>query len=408
MSKVRRLRGARLFVGGLVLMLAAAAAGVGLAAPPAVARQEPLEMQWWFSAWAIQERLWPVTRGAGQVVAVIDSGVQADLPDLAPVVRPGKDYVGSGDGRTDYDGHGTGMAALIAAQGTGTGMLGIAPEVDIIPIALEHTAHHAPAIRDAVDLGATVINMSIGAENISCLPEVQAAVSYAIENDVVIVAAAGNDGDGLNFTSMPANCPGVFAIGAVDHQGVPAEYTQRHDYVDAAGPGTDIRNLDRGGGLTRHSIGTSNAAALVSGAVALLRAAKPELTNREVVDLLIATSRDVGVPGKDEQSGWGVVRPHMAINGEEVRGDTRNTVFDSFDEWASENQGLVAGADPIDPTPPLVAGPQGGSDVDDDSLALGLALVGGGLLCLLAAVGGGIVLAVVLSRRRNHAPTMRY
>ena len=405
-GKARKRPGVRLFSAALATALAAGVGSVGVIASPAAARQEPLESQWWFAAWAIQEDVWPVTRGAGQTVAILDSGVHADLPDLASVVRPGKDYIGSGDGRTDYQGHGTSMALLIASQGTGTGMLGIAPEAEIIPIAMTETVHQAPAVRDAVDLGATVINLSIGAENIPAFPELEEAISYAIENDVVVVAAAGNDGDGLNFEAMPANCPGVFAIGAVDHRAVPADFSQRHDYVAAAGPATDISTLDLGGDF-RVSEGTSNAAALVSGAVALIRAARPELTNREVVDLLIATSRDVGPPGKDDHTGWGVIRPHMAIRNEAIRDDTRNTVFEAYDEWVAANPERVGGLGPVEPTVPPVPD-QEGDDIDRDSLALGIVLIGGGLLCMFVVVVGGIVLAVVLHRRRNRAAPRPY
>src|SRR5215470_17429784 len=96
----------------------------------AAAGPGPHKEEWWFSGWGLQQSVWPLTRGRGVTVALIDSGVNAGLPDLSGSVVPGKDYEKPSDrGMVDHDagaGHGTGMASLIVAQGKATGWLGVA------------------------------------------------------------------------------------------------------------------------------------------------------------------------------------------------------------------------------------------------------------------------------------------
>src|SRR5262245_36574429 len=119
----------------LALFMVTVTAAPGMAAAP-----HPLPQEWWFTTWGVQDRLWPVTQGRGVTVAVLDTGVQATVPDLSGAVLPGTDIdSGGGDGRTDTEpgavsGHGTGMASLIAAQGNGTGFVGVAPQAKILPV----------------------------------------------------------------------------------------------------------------------------------------------------------------------------------------------------------------------------------------------------------------------------------
>src|SRR3954452_11083269 len=163
---------------------------VGAAATPGVAAAPgPRREQWWFTVWAVQNKVWPITEGKGVTVAVIDSGVEASIPDLSGVVLPGTDAEGGGgDGRTDVDdanppGHGTAMSGLIASQGRGTGFVGIAPQVKILPIVSKNLSSKAPGIRYAVDHGAKVINISQGAPT-TCPADLQEAVGYAIQHGV--------------------------------------------------------------------------------------------------------------------------------------------------------------------------------------------------------------------------------
>lgn len=107
--------------------------------------------------------------------------------------------VAKSDGRADLDGaavpgHGTGMASLIAAQGTRTGFVGVAPQAEILPIVTKNASTTATAIRYAVDHGAKVINISQGSPSATCSNEDQKSVAYAIQHDAVVIAAAGTMG----------------------------------------------------------------------------------------------------------------------------------------------------------------------------------------------------------------------
>ena len=198
-------------------LLAAGLLAAGLALVPAVAAQAstaqagftgPNKYEWWFPDWQVRQDVWPLTEGAGVTVAVLDSGVQASVPDLRGVVLPGADMTGAGtNGRTDLDtgtdGHGTAVAVLIAGQGYGTGTVGLAPRARILPVVVGNGSalsgngaeEAAQGIRFAVNHGAQVISMSFGTlapSAASCDPQLQNAVAYALDHNVVLVASAGD------------------------------------------------------------------------------------------------------------------------------------------------------------------------------------------------------------------------
>src|SRR5262249_12422175 len=159
-----------------------------------------------------QNKVWPITQGKGVTVAVIDSGVNASLPGLQGVVESGTNANrgATGDGRADADGHGTGMAELIAGQGQDAGLVGVAPVVKIMPIISDGSlTSETNAIRYAADHGAQVINISQGTPDdpgptcVAYASELQGAVAYAIQKNAVIVAAAGNNGKTTNSPLMP-------------------------------------------------------------------------------------------------------------------------------------------------------------------------------------------------------------
>ena len=201
-------------------LFAAMTAGSALVlttAMPAVAAPRGREDQWWFSAWAVEGKVWPISKGAGVTVAVVDNGVNGQVPDLRGVMVPGADALtGGGDGQIGPtsnvdDSHGTGMAGLIAAQGTGTGYVGVAPEAKIMSLKSNLTVWDK-AIRFATDHGAKVISISQAFAAVrGCRPEVQQAISYALQRDVVVVAGAGNNGAAGNESMEPANCAGALA-----------------------------------------------------------------------------------------------------------------------------------------------------------------------------------------------------
>ena len=159
-----------------------------------------VDRQWAHQALAFSD-LWPTTRGAGITVAVVDTGVQANHPDLDARVLPGAAFVSGtlepGGGATDVNGHGTHVAGIIGAGENGVGVVGVAPEVTILPVRVLNASGSGPnsgiaaGITWAVDNGAVVINVSIGSDTNSAA--VAAAVNYATNHGIVVVAAAGNN-----------------------------------------------------------------------------------------------------------------------------------------------------------------------------------------------------------------------
>ncbi|WP_367126072.1 type VII secretion-associated serine protease mycosin [Streptomyces phytohabitans] len=312
------------------------AAGPALVAAPGTAYASGADIQsrqWGLEALHARDA-WQTTKGEGVTVAVLDTGVDATHPDLSGTVLAGKDVVGFGAGRGDtaWARHGTAMAGLIAGHGHGDdraeGMLGVAPEAKILPVRVlledgdpqrakareSRGGALAEGIRWAADQGADVINLSLGDDSGSAHPEAREdeAVRYALRKGAVVVASAGNGGEEGDHISYPAAYPGVIAATAVDRHGDRASFSTRRWYATVAAPGKDviISEPDR---RYYEGWGTSAAAAFVSGAVALLRAAHPDLTPAQVKELIAETARDTPEGGRSDELGTGIVDPAAAI-----------------------------------------------------------------------------------------------
>ena len=267
---------------------------------------------------------WPLSRGAGVTVAVIDSGVSATHPALRGRVLEGRDFNGlpGEQGRCDLAGHGTVVAGLIAGRDdTGVPFSGVAPEARILPVRVlpdnetrmdeALPGEIAEAIRWAVENDADVINLSLVTLDRPVLAD---AVREAIDQGVVVVAAAGNRTENQqDLPAYPAAYPGVIAVAGVDEQGGHVGSSVSGNYVDVAAPGQNIVGPAPGGeGYLAAGEGTSFAAAYVSGVVALVRAAHPDLSPEQVADRLIRTA-DAPPAGVDPQVGHGVVNPYRAV-----------------------------------------------------------------------------------------------
>ncbi len=277
------------------------------------------------------QQVWKLATGSGQRVAVIDTGV-ASQPRL-PRLRAGGDYVFTGDGTQDCDGHGTVVAGIIGAAADSThsgGFSGVAPSVEIIGIRQSSTKFGgvsdptnsgfgdvdtmARAVRTAADLGATVINISsvACARDVSALDDrpLGAALAYAVDTkNVVVVAAAGNGGTGQcpaqqgepTVVVSPAWYDDfVLTVGSVNTHGEPSSFTLAGPWVDVAAPGEGVISLSSSGtGLTNAFAaqgsstplsGTSYAAPVVSGLAALIRSRFPTWTARQVMQRIKATA----------------------------------------------------------------------------------------------------------------------
>ena len=265
---------------------------------------------------------WAYSSGAGVTVAVIDSGVDADHPDLQGQVLPGLDLVDpAGNGDTDLVGHGTTVAALIAGKDDNDGVIGIAPNAKILPVRVLDQQNRyddamivAKGVRWAVDHGARVINLSLGGSGSSA--PLAAALDYAFAKDVVVVACTGNaSASPSTDVWYPAREPGVVAVAGMERDGTTlwsGSITGSQTVVTA--PSTQLVGA-RPGGYWRVQ-GTSFAAPMVSGTAALIRARWPTMPAGEVINRIIRTAKDRGTPGRDNVYGYGMVDPTGALTAE--------------------------------------------------------------------------------------------
>ncbi|MFC8092890.1 type VII secretion-associated serine protease mycosin [Streptomyces sp. NPDC057301] len=316
--------------GSLAVLLGACLAVL----PPTAAHADSIRAQQWALDAMHTEEAWQTTKGKGITVAVLDTGVEDDHPDLAGNVLEGKDMVGFGAQRGDraWARHGTAMAGIIAGHGHGAGdgdgVMGIAPEAKILPVRViledgdparakarsSRGNALAEGIRWAADHGADVINLSLGDDSKSAHPEAgeDEAVQYALKKGSVVVASAGNGGEKGDHISYPAAYPGVIAATAVDKFGTRASFSTRRWYATVSAPGVNVVIAD-----PDHKYyegwGTSAAAAFVSGAVALVKSAHPGLTPAQIKKLLEDTARNAPADGRDDSRGYGFIDPAAAI-----------------------------------------------------------------------------------------------
>ena len=266
------------------------------------------------------EDAWATTDGSDVVVAVVDTGIRATHEDLVGQVIPGADFVdGIGDGTLADHYHGSHVAGIIAAAAdNAVGIAGAAPGVSILPVRVLNssgtgsTAGVAAGVIWAVDNGADVINLSLGSSADSAV--IRAAVGHAEDNDVVVVAAAGNSGHLDNPVTYPAAISEVISVSSSASDDSRSYFSNHGSWIDMAGPGSAVFSLhDAGDDLYTSSSGTSMASPYVAAAAALVRAAAPELTAAEVRNVLEDSAIDLGAPGFDTDFGHGLVNPLAAV-----------------------------------------------------------------------------------------------
>ncbi|MFJ4604125.1 type VII secretion-associated serine protease mycosin [Streptomyces griseoluteus] len=348
-------------------------------------------------------------------MALIDSGVDDSLPDLRGQVLDGKDFSSlRGDEHTDVAGHGTSMAALIAATGALGGVdasYGLAPGAKILPIRMidnrevsgridattEYSEKLTQAIRYAADSKAQIINMSlalsdsVGRHDVGT-PELAAAVKYALAKGKLLFAGVGNRGDKENLPSYPAATPGVVGIGAADQKTRLADFSQRGPFVDMIAPGVDMVHACAKGTQLCKSQGTSDATAIASASAALIWSKHPDWTNNQVLRVMLNTlNKPANGAERNDFIGYGGIRLRAAM---EVDNPGPADVYPLPD---------LAAADAKSPSPkaPKATAPAKHKKAAAESSEGGNALLWTGVGVAAALLIGAVVTVGVLRSRRR-------
>jgi len=350
------------------------ARGVAAVDPTPTPQADPARAaQYWLDEYGIRTA-WQTTRGKGTTIAIIDTGVGRSPVEFAGAVVGGADFsgVGASDGRKPVGAvdanHGSWVASLAAGRGTGadTGMIGVAPEAGLLAISIgfgsastvPFVEQVADAMRFAVDHGADVINLSFTTNTLTWDPSWDDAFQYAVDNDVIVVVAAGNRGTGTDQVGAPATIPGVLTVGGVDRNGAASkEASTQGITIGVSAPSEQLLGVSADGQLVQWD-GTSGAAPIVAGIAALVRAAHPELDANNVINRIIKTARPAAgataVP--DANYGFGLVDAAAAVSAS-VPTVSESPLGMTLAEWVRLYRRAEVAPQPL-PTSTAVAVPQ--------------------------------------------------
>ena len=321
--------------------------------------------EYWLDQYGITEA-WETTRGAGVTIAIIDTGIDSTHPDLRGAVSGGADFsgIGSSNGQTPVGtsdpNHGTMVASLAAGRGSAvdTGVIGVAPAAKLLSLSIgfgEGTTDSddqvAEAVVWAVDHGADIINMSLTRNTLSWPESWDKAFLYAMDNDVVVIAAAGNRGSGTSTVGAPATMPGVLTVAGVDVNGKASlDASAQGITIGVSAPSEELLGSVPGGGTVGWS-GTSGATPIVAGVVALVMAAHPELDAVNVINRVIATATPAGTQVPNAIYGYGLLDAAAAVS-DTVESVDENPMGDLAD-WVRLYRRAQATATPT-PTVPAI------------------------------------------------------
>lgn len=264
---------------------------------------------------------WNYTMGSPAIkIAIIDSGILASHPEFAGRILPGYDFVNNDTDPHDDYGHGTHVAGIAAAgANNGIGMIGVCPLCSIIPVKVldqynqGEWSNVAAGILFAVDAGANVINLSLGGQSIP--QPVEEAIRYAVQHNVVVVAAVGNGRTNAPF--YPAAMDEVVGVAATRNDDTRWSLSNYGSFVELSAPGyavystyNDMNNTYKG---YNYMSGTSMAAPHVAGLAGLLFSQNPALTVEALRVLMRSTAVDLGDPGRDDYFGYGRIDAFAAL-----------------------------------------------------------------------------------------------
>jgi subtilisin family serine protease len=318
--------------------------------------------------------------------------------------------------------HGTMVASLIAGHGHdgGAGIMGVAPAARLLSVSVGFgvgtvgsDAQIAQAVRWSVDHGAKVINMSLTRNTLEWPESWDSAFLYAMQHDVVIVAAAGNRGSGTTEVGAPATMPGVLTVAGVDRNGKASfDASSQGITIAVAAPSEELVGASPDGGYYNWA-GTSGAAPIVAGLVALVRSAHPGLDAANVINRVIRTARPVGTPVPSPIYGYGLIDAAAAVTAQ-VTPVTANPMGD-LKEWIRVYRRATApvpatpqspGRDDPQPVPSATAHAGAGDSVN--SLLPSVAtLRDTGIPLLVFGVFGALLVLLVLAFYRRIRGTRR-
>ena len=288
-------------------------ASVSSAAVP----DELVPQQWWRSAIGVDGLTSP---GPGVPVSLVDSGVDLDHPEFAG--RPNLITLNTQEPQPVGGVHGTSVASVVGAQENGVGIVGVYPDAVIrswdaaTGLGTELTTSAiVSGILVSSQRGKSVVNLSLGGRDPD--PAIEAAVNLAVARGSLVVAASGNDGEEGSPLNYPAAFPHVLTVAATQQDGSVAPFSSTSRFVDLAAPGAQIpvATLEPETGTPTWALedGTSFAAPLVSGAAAWIWTLHPSLDAGQVAQILRRTATDIGAPGRDAASGFGLLNVPAAL-----------------------------------------------------------------------------------------------
>ncbi|MBQ4821519.1 S8 family peptidase [Aquimarina sp. MMG016] len=267
---------------------------------------------------------WRFTKGKGVKVAVLDTGVTYTHPDLRGAICEMKDFTNSPSGVGDVNGHGTHCAGIIAARDNSTGVIGVAPESQLIigkVLGDDGSGSEdmvANGVQWAVEKGAHIISMSLGSPYPS--EKIYNAIKAAMDDGVFVICAAGNNGPSLDSVDYPGAFEETIAVGSIDRRKRISKFSSNGVQVDIVAPGDEILSTYPPRGLAKLS-GTSMATPFVAGISALILSKHNEYLGqtpikkqKDLEEHLRKTAIDLGLVGFDIKYGYGLINPEQLFS----------------------------------------------------------------------------------------------
>jgi subtilisin family serine protease len=300
---------------GIAILVLTAVLGALVA--PGIAIAAPRDDQWYLDKMGVAEAQ-HTTRGAGVTIGMLMSGLATDHPDLQGRVSPGVRFDVNGKalrGDPAKDSSGWNTALAVFAVGNGTGLLGVAPEATVMPASyLGSGTDQSTAVRWLADNGAKIIVVSRLSGSWGESPVADATLRYALAKDCVVIMPVS-----VAWAASKQDRRGVLVVGSVDRNGI-RDIGDDYGKFDLAAPAEQFTMIRADGKPDRTSQYSTMfvqtdfaAAAMIAGAAALIRSKYADLNAASVINRLLATARDAGVPGHDDQYGYGTIDVQSAV-----------------------------------------------------------------------------------------------